>query len=71
MTLRGTSGTDDPAANPYATINGNWRIVSVVYDGSSRIQWGNGRQEYSIGDSGVIPATAFQGHYRWTGQQRR
>ncbi|MEL0120187.1 MAG: LamG-like jellyroll fold domain-containing protein, partial [Opitutae bacterium] len=58
LTIRGTSGGDDPAANPYATHMNKWRIYAARYDNTSRTQWGNGRKEYSFSDTGVIPTTA-------------
>ena len=58
MTIRATTGTDDPGGNPYVNQKDGYHFWTVRYDGLKRLQRGDGRQEYEIDDSGaVMPAT--------------
>ncbi len=54
LTTRGTTGTDDPDANPSVSMRGQWHFWTLRYDGLKKLQRGDGVTEYNLDDSGAI-----------------
>lgn len=58
LTLRGTTGTDDPTPATSANLfDRRWHQVVGTYDGATRRIYMDGREIMSLGDTGVIAST--------------
>ena len=54
LTLRGTSGDDDPATSIAVGPNPGWTHLAATYDGSVRKFYVNGVETHSMADTGTI-----------------